>query len=642
MTTALHGWHAGEAAIQQKLGYGAAVAGSWRVTENFMREQHRIFHTSNLHFLPITTLDKDGRPWAGFAAGSNGNIGFVTSPDKNTLKLNMKLWESDPLVDTLETWLDPVQRCDAPPERFLIAGVGIEFSTRRRNKFAGRIKAVRKIAEMGYEVVLFVNEALGNCPKYINVRQFAPFPATGPIVASQSMHMQAQERLPDEVIKFFTSSDTVFVGSIYKSQINTAEEYPSHAGMNSRGGLPGFVRVKPSDGRTLVVPDYSGNRFLMSLGNIESTRLAGLTFVCFTTGDVLYITGKAQILVGPPAMEIMAKHASIMTIETTGFSYVKNALPVRQKPGTEPVRSPYSPKIKYLVDEPEALAASASAGLKAKLVSAVRYSEDIATFKFKVASEAAAKNLHIRPGQAMALDFMDWIGPPKYSHMADKAPGSINDDRVRTWTVSSAHERQTEGSGIAEFEMTMRKMPAGVVTGALFDQLGSFQGQVSQQVTISGDVVCEIAGVTGDFALPNGPARLLFAAGGIGLTPFLSMFSALAARGAEATGDVVLALAARDPAPFLTLLKSALPGIAVRVQIDLFTSEDGVDISGFEGRSNVTIRVHKGRIPSSYWGSVAGDRDVFICGPGGFGDAAMEGLKAAAIPNERIHREGFY
>lgn len=161
MTAALHGWHAGEAAIQQKLGYHDAVASSWRVTENFMREQHRLFHTSNLNFLPITTLDEDGRPWASFAAGSNGAIGFVTSPDKNTLRLAVKLWHGDPMVDTLETWLDPAKRGETPEERFLIAGVGIEFSTRRRNKFAGRIQFVRKIADMKYEVELFINEALG-------------------------------------------------------------------------------------------------------------------------------------------------------------------------------------------------------------------------------------------------------------------------------------------------------------------------------------------------------------------------------------------------------------------------------------------------------------------------------------------------
>lgn len=161
MTTALHGWHAGEVAIQKKLGYLDAVADRWRMTENFMRDQHRIFHTSNLHFLPITTIDLDGRPWASLVAGPTGDIGFVQSPDKNTLILSVKLWDADPLVYTLDAWLDPDERWKVPPERFLIAGVGIEFSTRRRNKFAGRIRSVEKTAALEYRVELFINEALG-------------------------------------------------------------------------------------------------------------------------------------------------------------------------------------------------------------------------------------------------------------------------------------------------------------------------------------------------------------------------------------------------------------------------------------------------------------------------------------------------
>lgn len=483
-----------------------------------------------------------------------------------------------------------------------------------------------------------------NCPKYINVREFAPHPLTKPTIAYQKTRLPAQQRLPDEVIEFISHSDTVFIGSIYKSQLETATQYPPHAGMNSRAGLPGFIRVKPSDGRTVVVPDYSGNRFLMSLGNIESTRLAALTFICFTTGDVLYLTGAAQILVGPPAMEIMAKHASIMTVDTTGFSYVKNAFPLRQKLGTLPVRSPYSPKIKYLVDEPEALAAAATGGFRAELMSAIRYADDIASFNFSVAPGGAKGGaLHIRPGQAVALDFMDWMGPPKYSHMANDAPGSVNDDRVRTWTVSSAHDAtENDGNGVASFEMTMRRMPGGAVTAALFDLLGEYNGRDEQRVEVPRGVVCEVAGVTGDFSLAQGPVRILCVAGGIGLTPFLSMLRALGKRGDGAESDVVLALSARDPAPFVKLLAASLPARRVRVRMDLFTSQDGVNIAGIQGRSNVDAQVHKGRIPASYWAGVADDREVFICGPGGFGDAAVDGLKAVGVPDERIHREGFY
>lgn len=481
------------------------------------------------------------------------------------------------------------------------------------------------------------------------MREFEPYPSPKPTIAHISTHIQPQERLPQQVIDFIKTSDTVWVGSIYKSQAATAAKYPSHAGSNARGGLPGFVRVKPSDGRTIVVPEYSGNRFLMTLGNIESSKLAALTFVCFTTGDVLYLTGTAKILVGEPAMDIMAKQACVLTVETTGFSYVKNAFPVRQRPGTVPVVSPYSPKIKYLVDEPEAVAAASSGGQKAKLVSAIRYSDDIATFKFQVvnAKSKAKHSLKIRPGQAVVLDFMDWIGPPRYSHMADFAPGSINDDRVRTWTVSSAQETGTDNKddsdGVENFEMTMREMPGGAVTGALFNILRKYPNYTpGQPIEIQEEVVSEVVGVTGDFSLGQGPVKMLWAAGGIGLTPFLSMLSALAARGKETEGDVVLALSARDPVPFIKLTEKSLGTTGVRVTIDLFTKQDNLDVTNLERKANVQVRLHKGRIPSQYWEKVAEDRQVFICGPGGFGDAAVNCLRSAGVPNTRIHREGFY
>lgn len=458
--------------------------------------------------------------------------------------------------------------------------------------------------------------------------------------------MDLQEKLPLEVINMIKNSDTVWVGSIYKAQAETAAKYPSHAGCNARGGLPGFVRVKPSDGRTVIVPDYSGDRFVRNLGNIESSKLASLTFIDFIAGNILYLSGVATVLVGEPAMFVLARHACILAVETTGFSYVKNAFPVRQQLGTLPIRSPYSPKVKYLVDEPEALAAGDLGGRKAKLVSVIQYSDDIATFRFKVlAPKRQTSALRIRPGQAVVLDFMDWIGPPTFSHMADSAPGSINDDRVRTWTVSSAHETAAENDedGVKSFEMAMREMPGGTVTGALFSLLRKNPSyNPGQWIDVHEEVTAEIVGVTGDFALGENPMNMLWVAGGIGVTPFLSMLEALGNRGAHTEGDVVLAFSVRDPAPFVKLIESSFRPTRVRFQIDLFTNQDNVNIGNLKSKENVHIFLHRGRIPSHYWGEVAGEKQVFICGPGAFGDAAVDGLRAIGVPNTRIHREGFY
>ncbi|KAL6694414.1 hypothetical protein J3F84DRAFT_376771 [Trichoderma pleuroticola] len=635
----LKGWHPGEVAMQTKLGFADAMSSTWQKIEDRMREQHRIFHTSNLPFIPITTLDDEGRPWASIVAGADGEIGFVEGPDLKTLTVNARLWPGEPLLDTLNQWADRNGQSPTSPERYLTAGIGIEFPTRRRNKFAGFIQDVKRTTNMDFRLNLQVDQTTGNCPKYINVRKLVGQKETKPVIAYEKRHLTQFERLPKEVIDFITSADTVFIGSVYRSDPATAEKFPSQAGMNARGGLPGFMRVSPSDGRSVVLPDYSGNRFMSSLGNVESSKLVALTIVSFTTGDVLYLTGRADNLVGPAALDIMVKHASITVMKTTGFIFIRDALPVRQQFGTEIERSPYSPKVKYLVEEPEGQASAVGAH-KAKLTSATQLSHDLAVFRFKVTSKAGVEPIKIRPGQAVALDFMDWIGPPAYQHMANSAPGSVNDDRIRTWTVSSAHEDRD----VTWFDMTMREMKGGAVTGALFDVLRRHPlNQWERPITINEDVVAEVVGVTGDFFLGPDNVNMLWVAGGIGITPFLSMFSALSKRRAKANGDVVLALSTREPEMMLRLIQSSLRNAAskVRVRIDIFTRQEYVDMEGID-KESVQIVLHKGRIAPDYWAEVASGRDVLICGPGGFGDAAMDGLRDVGVPDENMLREGFY
>jgi len=164
MTAALQGWHPGEVSVQQRYGFADAVRNSWRVTKNFMREQHRVFHTSNLPFIPITTFDDRGRLWGSIVAGATGEIGFVTSPNTKTLIMNARLWNlwaGDPLLDTIRMWTESKSRHASTPERFLMAGLGIELSTRRRNKFAGRIRGIESRSDLDFRFDLEVQEALG-------------------------------------------------------------------------------------------------------------------------------------------------------------------------------------------------------------------------------------------------------------------------------------------------------------------------------------------------------------------------------------------------------------------------------------------------------------------------------------------------
>ncbi|KAL6238688.1 hypothetical protein BDW75DRAFT_200736 [Aspergillus navahoensis] len=633
MVTALQGWHPGETKLHNLLHFPSSLATRYTVIEPQLREQHRIFHTSNLPFIPLTVIDGDRRPWAGIAAGRSGETGFVSSPDLKTLIFGVRVWAGEPLAELLGGW-----HGKEDGEGSLTAGLGIEFSTQRRNKFAGVIRDVRVDEGEGeYVVRVEVNEALGNCPKYINTRHLIPHPNTDPSMVHHVVHMPGNSRLPVEVTNMITSADTVFIASIYRSHPATAGKFPSHAGMNARSGLPGFIRVLPSDGRTIVLPDYSGNRFLSSLGNVEASGLAGFTIVDFESGDVLYLTGNARNVLGDEAGTIMKRHSGCITLlEVTGYTLVRDALPVRQAPGSEVGRSPYSPKVKYLVEE-AAVQGVVDTSHKAELENAQQLASDLAVFRFKVVSDKpGGASLSIKPGQAIVLDFMGWLGPPQYRHMAINAPGSINDDRVRTWTVSSAHE----GSKLSWFELTVREMKGGAVTGALFDILRRHP----QELQTGQPVVADIVGFTGDFVLSDKEINALWVAGGIGITPFLSMLDALGSRGERTSGNVVLALSTREPDIMLGLVKNTMrkAPMGVMLTIDLFTHAPVKTDMDELNTERLQISLHNGRIRPQYWKAVATGRDVFICGPNAFGDAAVEGLRAAGVPNEKIHREGFY
>lgn len=98
-----------------------------------------------------------------------------------------------------------------------------------------------------------------NCPKYINHRDLEPHPNTLPSVAYKQLQLGPEDRLPDELIALIHESDTTFLGTSYEAPEDEANFYPSHVGQNHRGGRQGFIRVRPCDGRTVVLPDYSGS-----------------------------------------------------------------------------------------------------------------------------------------------------------------------------------------------------------------------------------------------------------------------------------------------------------------------------------------------------------------------------------------------
>ena len=164
-----------------------------------------------------------------------------------------------------------------------LALLGIDLGTRRRNRLNGTLKRHARGFDLG------VDQSFGNCPKYIQLRQarFERDPSVPPSVPPvSSFGLNAAARA------LVAQADTFFVAT-FADLAGGRQIDVSH-----RGGHAGFVHVG-EDG-WLVIPDFVGNRFFNTLGNIALNPRAGLTFPDFSTGGLLQMTGEAELLSEAP------------------------------------------------------------------------------------------------------------------------------------------------------------------------------------------------------------------------------------------------------------------------------------------------------------------------------------------------------
>jgi NAD(P)H-flavin reductase len=271
---------------------------------------------------------------------------------------------------------------------------------------------------------------------------------------------------------------------------------------NHRGGPPGFVRILSNDesGLTLVWPEYSGNRLYQTLGNLNTTPRAGLVFPDFDTGDVLYATGKTEILAGNAATNLIAHTNLAVKVHVEAARFVTNGLAFRGQPGE---LSPYNPPVRYLSTENPISLNTNSKQIYAKLIDKKILTPTIGRFRFHIADPE--KGSRWQPGQHVALSFANDLDIG-YSHMRDDDPKSLNDDWLRTFTVSS---RQDAQDGHDQFQITIRKV--GPVTEHLF------------RLNVRSDFEVPLQGFGGEFFVKQDEGeQVSFVAGGVGITPLLA------------------------------------------------------------------------------------------------------------------------
>ncbi|MBT9512900.1 MAG: pyridoxamine 5'-phosphate oxidase family protein [Acidovorax sp.] len=270
MTTTSDAFHAGEQALQQRVGLRERMAAIGPlVLRDHMPDQHRELF-EKLPTLLLGALDDQGQPWATMLAGPPG---FVQTPNAQQMDIATVPDATDPVLNRLSP--------GAP-----VGVLGLEPHTRRRNRMNGEVATLG-----GTGLSIAVVQSFGNCPKYIHARE----PGLRAAVTPPGPMQVLGPALDGEALARIRQADTLFIASASAAQPGGARN--EGVDVSHRGGEPGFVLAERTvHGVVLRLPDYPGNQFFNTLGNLAQHPLAGLLVVDYEGGGLLHIAARSELL----------------------------------------------------------------------------------------------------------------------------------------------------------------------------------------------------------------------------------------------------------------------------------------------------------------------------------------------------------
>ncbi|WP_223529327.1 pyridoxamine 5'-phosphate oxidase family protein [Pseudomonas sp. GL-R-19] len=560
-------WHAGEKQLQAHVGVAERMEVFGRkVIRSEMPDQHRTFY-QQLPFMLYGVVGADGHPWASILEGEPG---FAHSPEPGLLQ-----FRSLPAVD------DPAQVSDGSA----IGLLGIELHTRRRNRINGHVRAM---STGGFAVT--VDQSFGNCPQYIQLRQFRSVPLADPSTRAAEHFNE----LDDAAKAMIAEADTFFVAS-YVDVDGERSVDVSH-----RGGQSGFVRV---EGNRLTIPDFAGNLHFNTLGNLLLNPRAGLLFIDFNSGDLLQLSGRTEIILEGPQVEAFQGAERLWTIDVE-----------------QVVRRPAALALRWRFDgvSPTSLLTGtweqATARLQAKALGDQWRPLRVARI------EAQSHNI-----RSIYLEPADGAGLPLFQ-AGQHLPLRFNIDgevHIRTYSLSSAPSDDF-------FRISVKRD-------------GRVSTHLHEQIRV-GDLL-EARAPQGHFTVaPHERRPLVLLAAGVGITPLLSMlrevvYQGLRTRRIRPTWFIQSSRTLADQ-PFRRELDRLLEdaGDAVRV-VRLLSQPEAEAMQGedFDLSGRIDVALLKDLLTVEDYDQL----DFVVCGPGSFTQALYDGLRELDIRDSRIHAETF-
>ena len=584
MTSEVSGspFHEGEKRVQSRLGVReqAELLGK-RFVRNYLPGQHREFY-AQLPYLFAGSVDESGRPWASILCGRPG---FLSSPDENTLKIQARPIYCDPLIRNLKRGRQ-------------LGLLGIEYHSRRRNRATGKISRIND-----EEIVIHIDQAFGNCPSFIQnrkyelLREIDNVGEAKPCVELTEFNTHARN--------IISRADCFYIATQYSDTPGDARQ---GADISHRGGKPGFVKIV--DEKTLLFPDFQGNNHFNTLGNIELNPVAGVLFTDFDSGDLLYLTGKAEVIWDSADLKFFEGAQRFVKLTLDEGRLVKQAMPFRW------AFKNYSPALEmtgtWQANEENLPGSGSDTRLQDYNVVRVEKESDVIKSFYLVPADGS-RIQHYRAGQFLPIEI--------------SLPGQAEPLR-RTYTISNSPNGEYYRLSIKREPARHPGMPPGLSSNYFHDQVttGSTIRALPPQ---------------GKFVLDKGSSRsVVLLSGGVGITPLLSMLQQLRDE-AEHGGSrrkVWFIHAARNSSvqAFRQYLQDAERKWQELRVVTVYSDPLENDRKGehYDNEGLVDIDLLKRLLPLD-------DYEFYYCGPPPFMDGLYKGLKSLNIADQRIHYEFF-
>src|SRR5262245_28258589 len=297
-------FHEGELLVQERAGVLADAGRVGRFIRKAVAPAAGEFLATR-RFVVLTAATADEHVWVTILAGPPGFVDV--SEDGTGLTIAAELRSDAPITPAIRPGVS-------------VGVVAIDFAARRRTRVNGTVQSV------GKRITIDVQEAFGNCPKYIHAYQPAPDGATLTTPARSGVQLDAYQR------RWIERAETFFLGTLHPE---------AGADASHRGGAPGFVRVTGAS--ELAWGDYPGNKMFNSLGNAAVHPPAGILFLDLETGSTLQLSGHLQIDWSPEASAEFPRSERVVRFRIDQVVETPGTIPLRWAHGTPSTREPPAP-----------------------------------------------------------------------------------------------------------------------------------------------------------------------------------------------------------------------------------------------------------------------------------------------------------